>query len=144
MKHYSNHYSSSRTYYEDLQRNNYKDLNSSKKKLDTLEFHLEKFLMITYKHLSPIFEDDEVMTSFKTETTNNYIDKSIDEHISTYTPSWVQRIAAFFTHLCQKHFSPRPKNKLSKTIKYFMDILNEKSETKHKQKSSFILNKSSP
>ena len=118
MKHYSNHHSSSREYYNDLQKNSPKNLNSRTKKLDKMEVYLEKFLSMTYKYLSPIFEDDEIMTSFKNETTTNFIDKKVDEQIIEYIPSWTQIFFTFFIELYDKYFPKPSENKALKIIKH--------------------------
>lgn len=144
MKHYSNHHSSSREYYKDLQRNSHKNLNTKTKKLDKTEVYLEKFLSMTYKYLSPIFEDDDVMTSFKNETTTNFIDKKVDEQIIEYTPSWIQSFITFFIELYDKYF-PKPSGiKLLKIINHISKFINLNNVVKHKMTNNFILNKSSP
>ena len=144
MKHYSNHHSKSREYYKGLQKNNLKNLNSKTKKLDKTEVYLEKFLSMTYKYLSPIFEDDDVMTSFKNETTTNFIDKKVDEQIIEYTPSWIQSFITFFIELYDKYF-PKPSGiKLLKIINHISKFINSNNVVKHKMTNNFILNKSSP
>ncbi len=144
MKHYSNHYSSSRNYYNNLQKSNNYSLNLSKNKPDLTELYLEKFLMITYKYLAPIFEDDEVMTNFKSDTTNNHIDKTTDEQIISHTPSWIQKIATFFIGLYEKFFSNPQNIKLKNKIKHFVNFLNTNKKEIEKPRNQFATNKSSP
>lgn len=144
MKHYNNHYSSSRTYYKSLQGKNTKNLNSSKIEVDTLEFYLEKFLSITYKHLSPLFEGDETLTSYKNEAINNFIDKETDEQISKHTPSWIQSIITFFINFF-RNYSPTPsKVNAFKPINSTTKSTNRNNVTKHRLTNNFIQNKSSP
>lgn len=83
-----------------------------------MEVYLEKFLSMTYKYLSPIFEDDEIMTSFKNETTTNFIDKKVDEQIIEHTPSWIQSFVTYFIELYDKYFPKPSENKALKIIKH--------------------------
>ena len=144
MKHYNNHHSSSRTYYKDLQRNSSKNLNSSNNKLDKTELYLERFLSVTYKYLSPIFEDNEVMTSFKNDTTNNYIDEKVDEKITQHTPSWIQSLATFFIQLYEELFPKPSKNKTINRIKHFTKFTNKSNVSHQRITNNFALNKASP
>jgi len=144
MKHYSNHHSTSREFYKELQHKKPENLNKKNNKLDKTEIYLEKFLSMTYKYLSPIFEDEDVMTSFKNETTNNYIDKNVDDQIIKHTPSWIQSIISFFINLYDKLFPKPSEFKVLKIIKYFSKFTDKTNVTKHKMANNFILNKSSP
>ena len=144
MKHYTNQHSSSREFYNNLQGKNHENLNLSSKKLDKTEIYLERLLLITYKYLSPIFEDDEVMNSFKNDTKNNYIDKKVDEQISRHTPSWIQGIVAFFIQIYEKFFPKRSKTEITNRIKHLTNFTNKNKISNQKMKNIFTLNKSSP
>tara|TARA_B100000809_G_scaffold66180_1_gene62876 strand:- start:2137 stop:2571 length:435 start_codon:yes stop_codon:yes gene_type:complete len=143
MNHYSNHHSSSRTYYKDLQNNSSKNLNLSKTKTRTLESYLEKFLSRTYKYLSPIFEDDDVMTNLKSETTPRFIDPEIEKQINKHSSSSIESRFTFFINLFRNNPKKSTKINANKPMNSIVNSPKRNNVRKQPLTNNFVLNKSS-
>jgi len=142
MNNNTNHQSSSRNYYNNLQRKSDKNLNSSRNKGGILEEYLEIFLSKTYKYLSPIFEDNNINDNFKKEKNNNYNNHKIKEQVDRHSRSPINFIISFIKLL--KNKSPNhTKNNRSKPIINRTKPNKRNNFTQRKLTNNFALNKAS-
>jgi hypothetical protein len=93
---HNNTYQTSKEYYSQLLQKNPSNLNSSKNKLDFLDYHLEKLLNVTYQFFNPFFADEESAIPYKNEPINNSIDKEFDDKMNRQIPSWLHVVFGFF------------------------------------------------
>ena len=88
MKKHSHHLShqTSRDYYINELKNKPINFNSSKN--NTIDSYIDQILSISYKHISPFFEDEHFKNSYVVETNSGKMDQEFDN----YLPTWFKFI----------------------------------------------------
>lgn len=127
MRNYRNHnsFQNSRNFHINKLINNQKQLNSSKKIINTLDSHIDKWLGYSYSFLAPFFEDEDFQNSYSNNTRENQIDQEFDESL----PTWIKYIINLLTKI---YYLITP-NKTQKKLTHFIASIFHSNVSKKKQ-----------